>query len=41
MKTIMDYRNDLDSSKITSEELFNLANVKAHKYQDEYNPLSF
>ncbi len=37
MKTIMDLRNDLDSSKITSEELFNESVSKAHKYQDEYN----
>ena len=37
MKTIMDYRNDLDSSKITSEELFNESVTKARNYQDEYN----
>ena len=37
MKTIMNLRNDLDSSKISSEELFNESNIKAHKYQDEYN----
>ncbi|MBR6690080.1 MAG: Asp-tRNA(Asn)/Glu-tRNA(Gln) amidotransferase subunit GatA [Bacilli bacterium] len=37
MKTIMDLRNDLDTSKITSEELFNESNKKAHKYQEEYN----
>ena len=37
MKTIMDLRNDLDSSKITSEELFNDSISKAHKYQYEYN----
>ncbi|MBE6139260.1 MAG: Asp-tRNA(Asn)/Glu-tRNA(Gln) amidotransferase subunit GatA [Firmicutes bacterium] len=37
MKTIMDLRNDLDTSKITSEELFNESNIKAHKYQEEYN----
>jgi len=37
MKTIMDLRNDLDNSKITSEELFNEANKRAYKYQDEYN----
>ena len=37
MKTIMDYRIDLDNSKITSEDLFKEANLKAHKYQDEFN----
>ena len=37
MKTIMDLRNDLDSSKITSEQLFNESVSKANKYQDEYN----
>lgn len=37
MKTIVDLRKDLDESKVTSEELFNEANIKAHKYQDEYN----
>jgi len=37
MKTIMDLRNDLDNSKVTSEELFKEANLKAHKYQEEYN----
>ena len=37
MKTIMDLRNDLDNSKITSEELFNKSISKAHQYQDEYN----
>ena len=37
MKTIMDYRNDLDNSIITSEELFNESVSKAQKYQDEYN----
>ena len=37
MKTIMDYRNDLDNSIITSEELFNEANNKAHKYQEQFN----
>ena len=37
MKTIMDYRNDLDSSKITSEQLFNESVSKARNYQDEYN----
>ena len=37
MKTIMDLRNDLDNSKITSEELFNQSVSKARQYQDEYN----
>ncbi len=37
MKTILDLRCDLDNSKVTSLELFNEANLKAHKYQDEYN----
>jgi len=37
MKTIMDYRRDLDESKVTSEELFKEANLKAHKYQEEFN----
>ena len=37
MKTIMDLRNDLDNSKVTSEELFNESIKKAKKYQDEYN----
>ena len=37
MKTIIDLRNDLDSNIVTSEQLFNEANSKAHKYQDEFN----
>ena len=37
MKTIMDYRNDLDTNKVTCEELFNESKEKALKYQDEYN----
>ena len=37
MKTIIDYRKDLDESKVTSEDLFKEANEKAHKYQEEYN----
>ena len=37
MKTIIDLRNDLDNNIVTSEELFNEANAKAHKYQEEYN----
>ncbi len=36
-KTIRDLREDLDSSKVTSEELFKEANSLAHQYQDEYN----
>ena len=37
MKTIMDYRCDLDNNIVTSEDLFNESNNKAHKYQDEFN----
>lgn len=37
MKTIVDLRNDLDNSIITSEELFKQSNEKAHKYQDKFN----
>ena len=37
MKSIIELRKDLDESKITSEELFRVANEKAHKYQKEYN----
>ena len=37
MKSIVDLRKDLDESKVTSEELFKVANEKAHKYQGEYN----
>ena len=37
MKTIIDLRNDLDNKKVTSEELFNESNKKAHKFQDKYN----
>ena len=37
MKTILDLRNDLDSKKITSEELFKESVSKAHKYQDKFN----
>lgn len=37
MKTIMDLRNDLDNKLVTSEELFNESNNKAHKYQEEFN----
>ena len=31
MRTILDYRKDLDDKKVTSEELFNESNEKAHK----------
>ena len=37
MRMITDLRKDLDDKKITSEELFNESNSKAHKYQDEFN----
>jgi aspartyl-tRNA(Asn)/glutamyl-tRNA(Gln) amidotransferase subunit A len=37
MKSITDLRNDLDSKKVTSEELFNESVLKAHKYQEEFN----
>ena len=37
MKSILDLRDDLDTGKITSEELFNKTIEKAHKYQDKYN----
>ncbi len=37
MKTIMDLRKDLDEKKVTSDELFNEAIDKAHKYQEEFN----
>ena len=37
MKSITDLRNDLDSKKVTSEELFNESVLKAHKYQQEFN----
>lgn len=37
MKTILDLRDDLDSKKITSEDLFKESNEKAHKYQEEFN----
>lgn len=37
MKTILDYRKDLDEAKVGSEELFSESNEKAHKYQEEYN----
>jgi aspartyl-tRNA(Asn)/glutamyl-tRNA(Gln) amidotransferase subunit A len=33
----MDLRNDLDSNIVTSEELFNQANSKAQKYQEQFN----
>lgn len=37
MKTILDLRKDLEENKVTSEELFKESNLKAHKYQDEFN----
>ncbi len=37
MKTILDLRSDLDSGKVTSLELFNESNLKAHKYQEKFN----
>ena len=37
MKTIVELRNDLDNNVVTSLDLFNEANTKAHKYQDEFN----
>ncbi len=37
MKTILDLRKDLDEKKVTSDELFNEAIDKAHKYQDKFN----
>ncbi len=35
---ISDLRKELDSGKVTSEELFNEANTLAHSYQEEINP---
>ena len=37
MKSILDYRKDLDESKVTSEELFNESIEKSNKYQDKFN----
>ena len=37
MKSILDYRKDLDESKVTSEELFNESIEKSKKYQDKFN----
>ncbi len=37
MKDITLLRKELDEGKVTSEELFNESNTKAHKYQEEYN----
>lgn len=37
MKTILDYRQNLDNNINTPLELFNESNSKAHKYQDEFN----
>lgn len=36
-KLIDEIRENLDSKKITSDDLFKEATFKAHKYQDEYN----
>ena len=36
-KTIDDIRGSLDTNKVTSEDLFEEAKEKAHKYQDDYN----
>ena len=37
MKTIIDLRSDLDNNIVTSEDLFNKANAKAYKYQEDFN----
>ena len=37
MKSILDYRKDLDESKVTSKELFNESIEKSKKYQDKFN----
>lgn len=37
MRSILDYRKDLDESKVTSEELFNESIEKAKKFQDKFN----
>ena len=37
MKSILDYRKDLDESNVTSEELFNESIEKSKKYQDKFN----
>ena len=37
MKDITLLREELDTGKVTSEELFNQSNSKAHKYQEEFN----
>ena len=37
MRSILDYRKDLDESKVTSEELFNESIEKSKKYQDKFN----
>ena len=37
MKDITLLREELDTGKVTSEELFKESNLKAHKYQEEFN----
>ena len=37
MKSTLDYRKDLDETKVTSEELFNESIEKSKKYQDKFN----
>ena len=37
MKSILDYRKELDESKVTSEQLFNESIEKSKKYQDKFN----
>ena len=37
MKNIVELRKDLDNNNVTPEDLFKCANMKAHKYQDEFN----
>ena len=37
MKSILDYRKELDESKVTSEQLFNGSIEKSKKYQDKFN----
>ena len=37
MKTILELRNDLDTNKVTSEELFNESVKKAKEYQEKFN----
>lgn len=37
MKNIVELRKDLDNNNVTPEDLFKCANMKAHKYQDQFN----